>query len=137
MRSCRVFAPRNSAISFALRSSSTTKNSSPAFGASSRPRISTGIDGPASPIGFFISSVIALILPTLSPANIKSPLCKVPCWINAVATTPRPLSTRASTITPLAGTSTGALSSKSSACRTTASNNSAIPSPVSAETLTN
>ena len=54
-----------------------------------------------------------------------------------VATGPRPLSSRASMISPLAGVSLGALSSSTSACNSTFSRSSSIPWPVLAETSMN
>src|SRR5215471_4896415 len=54
----RNFPCRKSAISRALRSSPRAIISSPAFGTSERPWISTGIDGPASDTGRAFSSSI-------------------------------------------------------------------------------
>ena len=113
--SSRDFSARILASSFALFSSVITKNSSPALGTSSSPNISAGIEGAAELIGIFFSFVMARILPTLSPATIKSPFFNVPCCTSAVATTPRPLSTLASTIIPRLGISKAAFNSKSSA----------------------
>ena len=112
--SWRAFSALKLASSFALLSSAITKNSSPALGASSNPNISAGTDGAASLIIAFFSLVIARIFPTLSPATIKSPFFRVPCWTRAVATTPRPLSILASTIIPRLGISTDAVSSSNS-----------------------
>jgi hypothetical protein len=50
-------------ICLAARSSATATNSSPAMGTPARPRISTGIDGPAASKGWPVSSSIARILP--------------------------------------------------------------------------
>ena len=67
---------RNSVISRARPSFSTTTNGSPADGAPLRPRISTGVDGPASVIGLPLSSSIARTRPHSEPATTISPCSK-------------------------------------------------------------
>jgi hypothetical protein len=56
----RAFAATNA---FAVFSSGTTRNTSPASGTPGRPRISTGRDGSARPTGLPLSSVMALMRP--------------------------------------------------------------------------
>ena len=51
---------------------------SPAFGTSFSPRISTGVDGPASLTLLPLSSIMALTLPNAEPAAIGSPTRSVP-----------------------------------------------------------
>src|SRR5205807_747126 len=77
---------RKSAISRALRSSVSTIMSSPAFGTSERPWISTGIDGPADGTGFAFSSSIARTRPNTAPVSTISPRLSVPAWTSPVAT---------------------------------------------------
>ena len=72
--------------------------------------------------------------PYAEPANTTSPRRKVPDCTMIVATGPRPLSNLASITKPLAGVSTGALSSNTSACSKTFSSKVSIPSPVLADT---
>ena len=133
----RNLPARKLAISRALRSSFNTITSSPALGTSDKPKISTGIDGPASLISFPDSSIMARTLPNVEPAKIISPRFKVPDCTNTVVTGPRPLSKRPSITKPLAGVFFGACNSKISACSNTASSNSSIPLPVLAETSRN
>ena len=83
------------------------------------------------------SSTIARILPNAVPASSISPFFSVPLCTKRVATAPRPLSKRASTMMPLAGASTGAVSSNTSASSKTASSNASILMPFLAETSMN
>ena len=110
--------------------------SSPAAGTSDSPWISTGIEGPADCTGLPFSSSIARTRPYTAPVRAMSPRFRVPDCTKSVATGPRPLSSRASMTTPLAGTPTGALSSSTSACRSSCSSSSSTPLPVFAETST-
>ena len=128
---------RNSAISRALRSSPSTSTSSPAWGTSCRPWISTGIEGPASSTDFPVSSVMARTRPNTLPASSTSPRLSVPDCTSTVATGPLPLSSRASMTRPFAAPSRGAFSSSTSACNSTFSSKVSIPAPVRAETSTN
>ena len=89
--------------------------SSPAAGTSDKPWTSTGIDGPASLMLLPSSSVIARTRPYTLPTKMLSPFFSVPLCTKIVATAPLPLSNLASITKPLAGASTGALSSKISA----------------------
>ena len=109
---------------------------SPAAGTSERPRISTGLEGPAFLTLLPLSSIIALILPKAAPATIGSPTFKVPSCTSTVATGPRPLSSWASIIAPFAGLFGLALSSFISAVRIIISSRVSIPSLVEAETGT-
>ena len=136
-RTSRYLPWRNKAISRAFFSSANTIASSPALGTSDKPKISTGIDGPASLMVLPSSSVMARILPNTEPANSMSPLRKVPDWTNKVATAPRPLSKRASTMMPFAGASTGAFNSNTSASNNTASSKPSMLRPFLAEMSTN
>ena len=111
-------------------------NSSPAWGTSVRPWISTGIEGPASLMGLPFSSSIARTRPKVCPASTTSPVLSVPDCTSTVATGPRPLSRRASITRPLAMASTGARSSSTSAWSSTCSSKSSMPWPVLAETDT-
>ena len=133
----RILVWRESAISRARFSLSTTANWSPASGVPFRPRISTGILGPACSIGWPFSSSIARTRPNWVPASTTSPRRSVPDWISSDATGPRPLSRRDSITIPCAGTSLAAVNSSTSACSNTASSSSLTPSPVRAETLIN
>ena len=128
---------RNRAISRALRSSFKTITSSPELGTSDKPKISTGIDGPASLISLPASSNIARTRPNALPARIMSPRFKIPDCTKMVDTGPRPLSKRPSITKPFAGVFLGALSSSTSACNNTASKSASMPLPVFAETSTN
>ena len=136
-RSVRSAVRRKSATSRALRSSGTTKNSSPASGAESKPMTSTGTDGPAWLTLAPVSSVMARMRPKESPASRMSPRSSWPRWTSAVQTAPRPFSMRDSIITPLAAPLAGACNSNSSACRETACSRASTPSPVCADTGTN
>ena len=90
------------AKSFASLAVAVDTNTSPAFGTPLRPKISTGVDGPAVLILFPLSSDIALTLPWLAPAAIFAPTFNVPFCTRTVATGPLPLSSLASIIIPLA-----------------------------------
>ena len=136
-RTSRYLPWRNSATSRAFFSSANTSASSPALGTSDKPKISTGIDGVATSIGLPVSSSMARTLPNAVPASSISPLRSVPLCTSSVATAPRPLSNRASTIRPLAGASTGAFSSNTSASSNTASSNLSMLVPCLAETSIN
>src|SRR6516165_9366222 len=81
------------------------------------PRISTGVDGPASSIWAPRSSNMARTLPYTLPTTKLSLVRKVPFCTSTVATGPRPLSSLASSTTPVAGRSALALSSCRSATR--------------------
>ena len=133
----RNLPARKLAISLALRSSFSTITSSPALGTSAKPKISTGIDGPASLISLPDSSNMARTRPKVVPAKIISPRRKMPDCTNTVETEPRPLSSLPSITRPLAGVFLGAFNSKISACNNTASSNSSIPLPVLADTSRN
>src|SRR5213078_1714717 len=63
-----VTLPGLPAICRATRSSSTTRNESPAPGTEVNPRTSTGRDGPATGTGLPSSSYIARTRPNASPA---------------------------------------------------------------------
>ena len=78
----------------AARSSLTTRQNSPATGSSSKPMISTGVDGPPALSGSPRKSRMARTLPLASPATMASPTRMVPRLMSMVATTPRPGSTR-------------------------------------------
>ena len=103
-------------------------NTSPAFGTSFSPRISTGWDGPASLTRLPLSSIIALTRPWADPAAIASPTWSVPFCTSTVATEPFPLSSWASITRPLAARFGFALSSITSAVRRIISRSSGIPS---------
>ena len=75
------------------RSSLTTRQNSPATGSSSKPMISTGVDGPPLLSGSPRKSRMARTLPLASPATMASPTRMVPRLTSMVATTPRPGST--------------------------------------------
>ena len=107
------------------------------MGTSLRPKISTGIDGPASLTRRPLSSTIARTLPLAAPADTKSPTFKVPFCTRIVATGPRPLSSSASITSPLARLFGFAFSSSTSAVRRIISSNCSIPSPLFADTGTN
>ena len=112
-------------------------NTSPALGTSESPRISTGVEGIASFTLLPLSSIIALTLPWLAPADMKSPTCRVPFCTSTVATGPRPLSSSASITRPLARLWGFAFNSRISAVKRIVSKSVSIPSPDLAETGTN
>ena len=136
-RCSRVLSRRNSANSRAERSSVTTEKSSPAPGVPVRPSTSTGCDGPALAAWRPWSSSMVRTRPWCSPAMTTSPRRRVPFCTSMVETGPRPRSKRDSTTTPRAGASGIALSSRISACSSTASSKVGMPSPVTAETSAN
>ena len=111
-------------------------NTSPAFGTSLSPRISTGTDGPASLTRRPLSSIIALTLPCADPAAIASPTRSVPFCTRTVETGPLPLSSCASRTSPLARLFGFAFNSITSAVSTIISIRSSRPSPVFADTGT-
>ena len=96
-------------------------------GTSFRPSTSTGVDGPASRTARPSSSVIARTLPHAAPARRMSPACRVPSCTMTRATGPRPRSRSASITVPLARFFGLALSSSTSAWRSTASSSSSMP----------
>ena len=81
---------------------SVATSTSPAFGTSSSPRISTGVEGPALLLFSSLSSIIALTLPEHAPAAIKSPTYRVPFCTRIVTNRSFPLSSLASMTSPLA-----------------------------------
>ena len=91
---------------------STTANGSPASGAESKPRISTGTDGPASATISPRSSMSARTRPHAVPATTISPTLSVPRCTSTVPTGPRPRSSLASITTPSAERSGLAFSSQ-------------------------
>ena len=127
---------RNSAISRARLSFSTTTNGSPADGTPARPRISTGVDGPASFSWRPLSSSIARTRPHSAPATTMSPWRNVPFWTSTVATGPRPRSRRLSITEPSALRSGFAWRSRISDWRRIASSSLSSPVFLSAETST-
>ena len=114
---------RYSATSRALRSFSTARNSSPAFGEPCRPSTCTGIDGAALSTALPFSSNMARTRPNSLPAMIGSPSFSVPFFTSTVATAPRPFSTEDSMTMPVARPSAAAVSSSTSACSRMASSN--------------
>ena len=133
---CFALTRRDSAISCAFFASLTASNVSPAFGTSVRPRISTGVDGPATVTERPASSVIARTLPTAGPLNKKSPVRRVPSVMMTRATGPLPRSSKASTTTPCAGFFGLARSSMISAWSASISSRLSTPWRVFAETST-
>ena len=113
---------------------SVTTRISPAFGTSLSPRISTGVEGPASFTFLPLSSIMARTLPELAPAAIKSPTRRVPFCTRMVATGPFPLSSSASITRPLALLFGFAFNSPTSAVRRIISRRLSMPSPVCADT---
>ena len=75
---------------------------SPGSGSDGRPRISTGVDGPAFLSRAPRSSTSARTRPGRAPATTVSPMASVPSCTRTVATGPRPLSSRASSTVPKA-----------------------------------
>ena len=128
---------RYNATSRALRSFSTARNSSPAFGEPCRPSTWTGMDGAALSTGLPFSSNMARTRPNSLPAMIGSPSFSVPFFTRTVATAPRPFSTDDSMTMPVARPSAAAVSSSTSAWSRMASNNASTPWPVFADTCTN
>ena len=125
---------RCSTSSRASLSSDTALKMSPPTGTSSRPVISTGTLGPASFTRRPLSSIIDRTRPTLVPATMISPVCRVPFCTSTVAMGPMPLSSLASTTVPLAARSGLAFSSIMSAVRIIISSRSSMPCLVWAET---
>ena len=124
---------RTVAICRALRSSDTTSIVSPACGTPESPRISTGSDGPALCTFLPRSLKSARTRPECEPTTTASPSLSVPDWISAVATGPRPRSSRPSTITPRPARAGLARSSRISACSAVISRSCGMPSPRLAE----
>ena len=93
-------ALRCSTSSRASFSSATALKVAPAVGASLRPVISTGTEGPAEVIFWPLSLTMARTRPTEVPAMMISPCFSVPFCTSSVATGPRPLSRRASMTVP-------------------------------------
>ncbi len=129
-------SPRRCARSFSLRSSATWRDrwssptaiiSSPALGTSSKPMISTGMEGPASFTFSPRSLISARTRPLAMPAMMLSPTCRVPFWRSTVARGPLALSSLASMMTPRPRRFGLALSSMTSACRRTISRRSSTP----------
>ena len=90
--------------------------------------------GPALVTRLPLSFSSARTRPNVSPTTMMSPTLSVPVWTSAVATGPRPLSSCASTIVPMAERFGFALSSWRSATSRTISNSSSRPTRVLAET---
>src|SRR5882672_8243286 len=124
---------RTVAICRAFRSSATTSIVSPACGTPERPRISTGSDGPALCTFLPRSLKRARTRPECEPTTTASPSLSVPDWIRAVATGPRPRSSRPSTITPRPARAGLARSSRISAWSAVISRSCGMPSPRLAE----
>ena len=101
-----------------------------------RPRTTTALDGPALVTRLPLSFSSARTRPNVSPTTMMSPTLSVPVWTSAVATGPRPLSSWASTIVPIAGRFGLALSSWRSATSRIISISSSRPRRVLAETGT-
>jgi len=120
----------------AIFSSATTRRMSPAFGTSARPSTTAALDGPALLMRLPLSFSRARTLPYVSPTTMTSPTRRVPVCTSAVATGPRPLSSSASTIVPMAGRFGFAFSSWRSATRMIISSNSSRPRRALAETGT-
>ena len=127
---------RTVAICRALRSSATTSRVSPAWGTPESPRISTGSAGPAFCAFLPRSLNMARTRPDCEPTTTASPSLSVPDWIRAVATGPRPRSSRPSTITPRAARFGLALSSRISDWSAVISSSCGMPSPRFAEVWT-
>jgi len=117
-------------------SDSVDTNTSPALGTLFRPRISTGVEGPASFTLLPLSSIIARTLPEQLPAAMGWPTFRVPFCTSTVATAPRPLSSCASITRPLAKRFGFAFNSITSAVSRIISSKLSIPSWVWAETGT-
>ncbi len=128
-----LFSLRCSITCFAVFSSWTPMNSSPAMGTPDMPYISAGMAGPADFIFFPLWSSMALTRPYFSPQTKWSPLRKVPFLMRTVATGPLLLSSFASIMTPLAGLSGLPFSSSISDWSESRLRNSSTPSPVLAE----
>jgi hypothetical protein len=112
----RFWRMRYSVSSRARASFSTTAKVSPGEGTPSRPRISTGVAGPASVSCSPRSFSRARTRPNWLPATTMSPRFSVPRLTSTVETAPRPLSSLASITTPSAVRSGLAFRSRTSAC---------------------
>ncbi len=130
----RRLRSRYSVSSRARASFSTTAKASPGSGVESRPRISTGSEGPAVGTCSSRSLIRARTRPQADPATTMSPRFSVPRLTRAVATGPRPRSSLASITTPSAVRSGLALRSMTSDCSKIASTRSSSPSFWVAET---
>ena len=111
-----------------------TLKTSPAATQSSRPKTSTGVDGPASLIVSPELLMSDFIFPFFSAATTMSPTFKTPFCTKKVPSGPLNRSSSDSNITPVAFPSTGALSSRSSDSSTIASKSESMPSFEIAET---
>mmetsp|Transcript_37212 Transcript_37212/g.81028 ORF Transcript_37212/g.81028 Transcript_37212/m.81028 type:complete len:373 (+) Transcript_37212:768-1886(+) len=118
----------------ATASLSHTSKVVPAVGTSLRPRICTGVEGPASSMGSPVSPSSARTRPCMEPASTASPTRSVPACTSIVAVGPRALSRNASMTVPAAGRHGFALSSHTSATNERFSNSSGTPWPVCALT---
>ena len=98
--------------------------------------MTTAVDGPALVTRLPCSFSSARTRPNVSPTTMMSPTLSVPVWTSAVATGPRPLSSLASTIVPMAARFGLALSSWRSATSRIISISSSSPIRVLAETGT-
>ena len=98
--------------------------------------MTTALDGPALVTRLPMSFSSARTRPNVSPTTMMSPTLSVPVWTSAVATGPRPLSSFASTIVPIASRFGLALSSWRSATSRIISISSSSPRRVLAETGT-
>ncbi len=130
----RLWASRSSrwrfwAMSRASPASDTERKLSPADGTPSKPRICTGIEGPADLTVLPRSSNIARTLPLYSPQMKLSPVASVPRCTSTVASGPLPGSSVASSTVPCIRASALALRSWSSACSSTFSSSPSIPTP--------
>ena len=94
---------------------------------------STGVAGPASATFSPRSSCIERTRPKTEPAKKTSPTLRVPAWTSTVATLPRPASRRASSTTPRASPTAGAVSSCMSATMRISSSRCSMPCFFSAE----
>mmetsp|Transcript_37977 Transcript_37977/g.63861 ORF Transcript_37977/g.63861 Transcript_37977/m.63861 type:complete len:275 (+) Transcript_37977:634-1458(+) len=122
------------ARSRAIASVAHTSKVIPAVGTSLRPRICTGVEGPASSMGWPLSPSSALTRPYMDPLSTASPTLKVPACTSSVAVGPRALSRNPSITVPTAGLFGLALSSASSATSASVSSSESMPSPVCADT---
>ncbi len=136
MRSSRIAIWRWVAISRATFSEVTTLSLSPACGTSSRPVISTGVEGIALAIFSPRALAMLLTLPHVQPTITGSPTCRVPFWINMVATGPKPLSSLDSITAPTAFLVGSALSERISDTRRIISSRPSILMRCLAETST-
>ncbi len=98
--------------------------------------MTTALAGPALLTRLPRSFSSARTRPNVSPTTMMSPTLSVPVWTSAVATAPRPLSSCASTIVPMAVRYGLALSSWRSATSRTISISSSSPTRLLADTGT-